>query len=400
MSHDKLDKPLRALVASAPMDQPVRLIVQFRRNSPVQRPPIIAARPSAYYFSRLPAAAVELAIGELEQLLSNQAIEQIWQDLPVHTMLDVTVPKIQAPRLWAEGHRGAGIKIAFVDTGIDETHPDFKNRIVAATSLVGQSARDGNGHGTHVASIGAGSGAASQGKYRGVAPEAQIMAAKVLADDGSGFTSDVMAGVEWAADQGAQVINLSLGSDEPGDGTDALSVLCDQVVRQGIVVCVAAGNMGPKSGTVGTPGCARDVITVGASTDNDEVAPFSGRGPTLDDRTKPDILCPGEGIIAARAYRTNIGNPLDSRYTEVSGTSMATPHASGACALLLEAKPDLSPAQIKMLLMQHTVNLMQDAQAQGAGRLDIYAAYRTVVPAAPIERSGCLTSLLRLGRRR
>ncbi len=400
MSHDKLDNPLRALVASAPADQPVRLIVQFRRNSPVRRPPLIASRPSAYYFNRLPAAAIELAIGELGQLLGNPYVERVWQDLPVHTMLDVSVPKIQAPRLWAEGHKGTGVKIAFVDTGIDDTHPDFRGRIVATTSFVGRSARDGNGHGTHVASIAAGSGAASQGRYSGVAPEAQIMMAKVLADDGSGFTSDVMAGVEWAADQGAQIINLSLGSDEPGDGTDALSVLCDQVVRQGIVVCVAAGNMGPRRGTVGTPGCAREVITVGASTDQDEVAPFSGRGPTLDGRTKPDILCPGEGIIGARAYRTNVGNPLDSRYTEVSGTSMATPHASGACALLLEAKPDLTPAQIKMLLMQHTVHLEQDAQAQGAGRLDLYAAYRAVVPAASATRSGCLTSLFPLRRRR
>ncbi len=398
MSHDKLHHSLRALVASAPPEQPVRVIVQFRRHSPVQRPPLIASLPSAYYFNRLPAAAVELAVNELEALLHSDAVEQVWQDLPVHTMVDVSVPKIQAPRLWLEGHTGRGVKIAFVDTGIDDTHPDFQGRIVAATSLVGRSARDGNGHGTHVASIAAGSGAASKGKYRGVAPEALILAAKVLADDGSGFTSDVMAGIEWAVDQGAQVINLSLGSDEPSDGTDALSALCDQVVRQGIVVCVAAGNMGPKPGTIGTPGCAREVITVGASTDQDEVAPFSSRGPTLDGRRKPDIVCPGEGIVGARAYRTNAGHPLDGRYTEISGTSMATPHASGACALLLEARPDLTPAQIKALMMQHAVNLEQEANAQGAGRLDLYATYRAVVPAGK-KPSGCLTSLFHLGRR-
>ncbi|MCB0232924.1 MAG: S8 family serine peptidase, partial [Anaerolineae bacterium] len=220
--------------------------------------------------------------------------------------------------------------------------------------------------------------------YIGVAPEATLLVAKVLADNGSGMTSDVMAGVEWAVQAGAQVINLSLGSSVSCDGSDALSTLCDEAVNQGVVVCVAAGNAGPNARTVGSPGCAHNVVTVGATDDNDHVTSFSSRGPTSDGRVKPDVCFPGHQIIAARAQGTSMGSPVDARYTSASGTSMATPHASGAAALLLQAHPGSPPAEIKQRLMETAINLGLDANTQGSGRGDIIAANSwTVSPPPP-----------------
>jgi serine protease AprX len=195
--------------------------------------------------------------------------------------------------------------------------------------------------------------------------------------------SDVMAGIEWAVEQEVHVIGLSLGGPAPCDGTDALSETCDAAVETGVVVCAAAGNQGPGAFTVGSPGCARQVITIGASTDNDTMANFSSRGPTSDNRVKPDIVFPGVGIISCRAKGTNMGNVIGDHYTEASGTSMATPHAVGTAALLLQAKPDLTPVQVKELVMTTALDLNLDPNTQGSGRADVYKAFVELAPEPP-----------------
>ncbi|GAI05605.1 unnamed protein product, partial [marine sediment metagenome] len=193
--------------------------------------------------------------------------------------------------------------------------PDLKGRVAAVQDFTGEGPNDRHGHGTHCASIAAGSGAASGGEYRGAAPEASIYSAKVLGSDGLGMMSDVMAGIEWAHDQGVHVVSLSLGSSGSDDSTDALGETCDAVVDEGIVVCVAAGNEGPNPGTICTPGSARKVITVGAATEEDQVATFSSRGPTADGRPKPDVVLPGVGIIGARARGTGMGTIVNQYYS-------------------------------------------------------------------------------------
>jgi len=378
---EKVRGGLQARLATARPEEPVRVIVRYR-DVGVMRTMLISRRDVSLvrHYDIIPASAFTTSRQVVEELARDPNVEDVWEDLPVHTMLDVSVPHIRVPDVWAEGYRGRGIRVAVVDTGIDEGHPDFEGRIIATRSFTGGSARDGHGHGTHVASIIAGSGKASDGKYVGVAPEALLMVAKVLRDDGGGYMSDVMAGVDWAVEQGAQVINLSLGSDGACDGTDALSVTCDAAVARGIVVCAAAGNAGPGAKTVGSPGCARNVITVGASTDDDKIASFSSRGPTLDGRVKPDIVFPGYNIVAARAGGTSMGSPQGEFYTSASGTSMATPHCSGAVALMLSTEPSLTPTQIKQRLMNTAINLGQDPNSQGAGRADVYAAVREGAP--------------------
>jgi subtilisin family serine protease len=209
--------------------------------------------------------------------------------------------------------------------------------------------------------------------------------------------SEVMAGLEWAVEQGVQVINLSLGGLGPCDGTDALSTTCDAAVDRGVLVCVASGNYGPGASTIGPPGCARKVLTVGACTKEDAIASFSGRGPTSDGRIKPDILVPGVDIVSCRAHDTSLGDPVDALYTTSSGTSMAAPHATGICALLLEAFPNLTPAELKARVMDTALNLGLDSNTQGSGRADAFQAYEgtpSTSPPPPPPPPGCLLGVL------
>ena len=404
MSVNKFHAMLAESVQAAAAEEGIRVIVKYRRGistEAIRARAVPLGGQVTHLYRRIPARAMTLRAGDIAAYAKDDDVERVWPDLPVHTWLDDSVPLLEVPRVWAASGRGAGVKVAIVDTGIDMDHPDFAGRIQATRDFTGKgSAADGHGHGTHVASIAAGSGAASGSRYVGVAPAALLYVAKVLTDEGGGMMSDVMAGIEWAVDEGAQVINLSLGAPGPGDGDDALSVLCDAAVEEGVVVCAAAGNSGPGAGTVGPPGVARLVITVGASNKSDGMASFSSRGPTSDGRTKPDVVFPGVGIVAARAAGTSMGTPVDARYTSASGTSMATPHATGAVALLLEAYSSLAPADVKDVLMRTAKDLGLDGNTQGAGRSQVYNAYASLQPVEPPEPptppgDGCLIRIMR-----
>ena len=183
--------------------------------------------------------------------------------------------------------------------------------------------------------------------------------------------------------QGAQVVNVSLGGPPyPADGTDAFSALCNAAVEHGAVVCVAAGNLGPGGHTIGSPAASTDTITVGASacapgSPADNVAPFSSRGPTGDGRIKPDLLFPGVGIVAPRGEGTSLGTAVDEMYTSLSGTSQATPMASGTVALAARRPIRVSrPSEIKSRMMRGARRLPDvDQTAQGNGRGDTYNTF-------------------------
>ena len=150
-------------------------------------------------------------------------------------------------QVWAEGIDGGGIVVAVIDTGIDKNHPDLYGKVIAEKNFVEDepTTKDLYGHGTHCAGIIAGTGEASGGRYRGVAPGATLMNVRVLDSEGSGYLSDVIAGIEWAVDNGADVISISLGGSHSGDvyaKPDCMAV--DAAMDAGVVVCVAAGNSG------------------------------------------------------------------------------------------------------------------------------------------------------------
>lgn len=374
----------------------VRVIVKYREHIAKARAIESARLPEAptRVLSVMPAVALAAAATQIEALSREPDVERIWPDLRVHSCLDVSVPLIGAPWVWSQGYTGAGVGIAVLDTGIDPEHVDFAGRIAGMADFTGEGVVDLNGHGTHVAGIACGDGRADNGAYRGVAPGADLYVAKVLDRSGAAYMSDVMAGIDWAVQQDVHVLNLSLSGPAPGDGSDALSETCDLVAERGFVVCVAAGNSGPEPSSIGPPGCARQVITVGASTDEDTVMEASSRGPTSDERTKPDVLFPGTGIVSCRAQETSLGSPLNSAYTEMSGTSMATPHACGVAALLLEADPGLTPGEIKELMMATAVDLGLEENTEGAGRGDAGAAIaQTRLPEDGSQTPGCLAQL-------
>ncbi|MCX2180549.1 S8 family serine peptidase [Streptomyces sp. SKN60] len=308
-------------------------------------------------------------------------VAKLWLDGRVKPALKESVPLIGAPEAWAAGYTGKGVKVAVLDTGVDVNHPDFAGLIDGTTSFVpGEGVTDVNGHGTHVAGTIVGSGAASGGENKGVAPGADLYVGKVLGGaEGSGQDSWVMAGMQWAAESGADVVNMSLGDSYPTDGSDPMSQLVDALSEQyGTLFVIAAGNAGPES--ISAPGAAAAALTVAATDKQDGLASFSSTGPlAYSGGMKPDIAAPGVDITAARSQEMTDGG--EGLYRTLSGTSMATPHVVGAAALLAQQHPDWTGAQLKEHLMSTAKGLdaAYSPYEVGTGRLDVTAAVRTAV---------------------
>jgi subtilisin family serine protease len=308
----------------------------------------------------------------------------------VRAALDVSVPQISAPAAWAAGYDGAGVKVAVLDTGIDTTHPDLASRVVTSANFTDTAdAQDHYGHGTHVASILAGTGAKSDGKYRGVAPGAQLLNGKVMNDRGQGTQSSIIAGMEWAVDQGAKVVNMSLGGpDQPG--IDPVEEAVNRLSDRALFV-IAAGNSGPLDSTVGTPASADAALTVGAVDKSDALAEFSSRGPRVGDSAlKPDLTGPGVDITAAAAAGSQLDEILPHPapgYLTMSGTSMATPHVAGAAALLAQEHPAWTPAELKAALIGSAKPGAYTPMQGGNGRVDVARAITQDVIAEPASLS-------------
>ncbi|NUR26255.1 MAG: S8 family serine peptidase, partial [Catenulispora sp.] len=257
-----------------------------------------------------------------------EGVAKIWLDGRAKVNLKDSVPQIGAPEAWAAGYDGKGVKVAVLDTGVDATHPDLATQVDDKVSFVpGEDTSDLNGHGTHVASTIVGTGAASGGVYKGVAPGADLIVGKVLSNEGWGDDSWILAGMEWAAQSGASIVSMSLGEDHPSDGQDPLSLTVDALSEQyGTLFVIAAGNSGPE--TIGSPGSAADALTVGAVDKQDSLAYFSATGPLMSTGAiKPDIVAPGVDITAARSQQQSPAEG-DGYYWSISGSSMATPHVS------------------------------------------------------------------------
>src|SRR6478735_10285520 len=220
----------------------------------------------------------------------EDGIAKLWLDGKVQADLHESVPQIGAPEAWAAGYDGTGVTVALLDTGVDVHHPDLSTQISDTESFVpNEGVADIVGHGTHVASTIVGTGAAQDGYYKGVAPGAKLEVGKVLDNTGSGQDSWVLAGMEWAAQSGAKVVNMSLGDTFNSDGSDPMSQAVDSLSAQyGTLFVIAAGNAGPE--TISAPGAAAAALTVGAVDKSDQLAGFSSTGPlTQSGAMKPDI---------------------------------------------------------------------------------------------------------------
>ncbi|GAB3354730.1 S8 family serine peptidase [Micromonospora halotolerans] len=322
--------------------------------------------------------------------------DKVWLDGLRRPTLDVSVPLTGAPEAWQAGWTGTGVKVGVIDTGIDQTHPDLVGRVAAAENFTADpDTLDRVGHGTHVASTIAGTAAASQGRFKGMAPGATLYSAKVCMVEGCP-ESAILAGMTWVAQQGVKVANMSLGGPDSPETDPIEAALADLTHRYGVLFVVAAGNSGEAGeSTVNSPGSVDEALTVGAVTKTGELAAFSSRGPRASDAgIKPDVTAPGVGILAARSSTSDLapddGNP---QYTSLNGTSMATPHVAGAAAILTQQHPDWSPERIKSTLMAAArPNAAIGVYEQGAGFLDVARAIRQPVTANPVSVAFARTS--------
>ncbi|HET9655633.1 MAG TPA: S8 family peptidase [Kineosporiaceae bacterium] len=290
------------------------------------------------------------------------------------------------------GQEGDGVTVALVDTGVAEV-PDLQGRVVAHVDVTGTGRGDGYGHGTFLAGLIAGSGAASGGAYLGVAPGTRILDVKVARPDGSSDLFSVLAGLQVVANSGHRygvgVVNLALSSGSPVPyQVDPLDQALRALWRQGYAVVVPAGNEGPAAGTISAPGNDPALLTVGALDEHgtaartdDTVAVWSGRGPTSQGVAKPELVAPGESVIGLRSPGSVIDGAypqarVGSDYFRGSGTSMSTAVVSGAVADLLARAPQLAPDGVKALLTDtaYRADGLGDPTAAGAGGTDLAAA--------------------------
>ena len=328
-----------------------------------------------YRYSVINGMAVTIPDNKVSALQALDNVKSVEKSQECQVLLDKAVPLIGADKVWASGYTGKGVKVAVIDTGVDASHPDLNgDKVVAWVDFVNgrTTPYDDHGHGTHVSGTIAGTGNASGGQYRGVAPNASLMEAKVLSGDGSGCDANIIKGIDWAVQNGAQVISMSLGSTEHDQAIDDAVT---GAVNQGVVVVVAAGNSGPNSNTIASPGDCPSAITVGASDRNDTIASFSSRGPSYYGSMKPDVTDMGVGLVAAKATGTNPKKGT-KYYVAMSGTSMATPMTSGVVALLLQANGSMTPSQVKAVLEKTAKPLGGSVPNYnyGYGRVDAKAA--------------------------
>jgi subtilisin family serine protease len=232
------------------------------------------------------------------------------------------------------GLTGERVRVGVVGTGIDLSHPDFRNNMINAFSLLGSDVSDLVGHETGVVWL-----------ITRIAPRADIVVVKDRLGT-YGYMHSVIDACERLRELGVQIVNLSIATDFPTDGTDPVSREVDYLVHNGILVVCAAGNKGPGFQTIGAPGAAEEALTVGKSNDHDQVGWDSSRGPTLDGRLKPDCVAPGARITAASPLALRKG-----AYFTFDCTSYAVPHVTGTLALLKQAYPDAMAGDLKRAIM-------------------------------------------------
>ena len=419
----KLSREVQDKIRAAGADDLLRVIIQT------------TGEPTSAHFARLHGRggavkvrheairgySASVPASQLEALADDPEVAHISYDSPVKAHLDIAYKAVKADLAFINsgGLNGKGVGVAVIDTGV-ASHPDLQrakgNAQVVEVEVVGHEngLADYFGHGTHVAGIINGSGAASSDKFsfrtfQGLAPGAQIISIRALYPDGTGYSSDILSAIDWAIQYrtayNIRVLNLSLGHPVfESYRTDPMCQAVRKAYDSGILVVVAAGNdgrIGSGFGTITSPGNEPTALTVGAmddgntvTTTDDVLASYSSKGPSLVDYVvKPDLVAPGTAIVSLRAagswldtnyhaltlstsdYKNDPRNATrDGDYYELSGTSMATPMASAAAALMFEKEPSLNPATVKARLMKSAVKDDRLVFETGAGYLDVDAA--------------------------
>jgi subtilisin len=337
-----------------------------------------------------PIVTAHLTDAEIDALKNNPNVEAVENDGPVYALqqslvvegqpspqaetIPVGVAQIKAPLAW-DCSRGKGVKVAVVDTGIDNTHPDLAANYKGGVSFVpGETPMDGNSHGTHCAGTIA---AAINGVgVVGVAPAASLYAVKVLANNGSGQWSWLIAGIDWCINNKMHILSMSLGGSS---APSALETMCNTAFSKGLLLVAAAGNFSgsplpPPAGNVSVPGKYKNVIAISAIDSSNVIAGFSCRGPEVE------LCAPGVNVLSTVP---------GGGYGTKSGTSMACPHVSGAAAVVWGAHRFANNVAIWNLLASTVDNLGIPGwdPLYGYGRVDVdqAAGQFAVPPAVPLK---------------
>lgn len=396
---------------------PTRVIVRGSRTE-IQA---MAARHGLTVARWMNNAAVLLANSHQVSALAADSVNDVLSgDAPVATFMDVSNKSTAADQVRAgqaglllglgaiAGVNGSGVTVAVLDTGI-AYHPALSQKVIANVSMVtgDPSPSDEHGHGTHIAGIIAGNSSASTGVtslYRGgIAPGVKLVNVRVLGKDGTGWTSDVIAGIEWVIENrtryNIRAINMSLG--HPVTEPSTTDPLCQAVMKAsmaGITVVVSAGNAGkaddgsPILGGISSPGNSPYAITVGAintkgtvSRSDDVMATYSSRGPTkFEHAVKPDVVAPGNRITSLEIYGSylqrnypqfHLAGKAGNGYMQLSGTSMSAAVVTAGASLLMQAHPNISSAQLKMALQSGSTYMIDGGlMGGGAGSVNFWSS--------------------------
>ncbi len=335
------------------------------------------------------------------------------------------IDRIGARNLVEAGYNGTGVVIAVLDTGVDPLHPDLTVSAFASFVEADTLPLDLIGHGTYAASVAMGNGNMSDGRYAGIAPGATLLSAKVTLGGLFAAPSWIVSGIEWASSRGADIILLPFNTfGAPGD---AVSVAIQEATEKGIFVIAAAGDDGPDYLTVMSPGGGAAAFCVGAyDTEKEEIPDFSGRGPSLDLLTKPDIVAPGVGIVGAKAgvglgslgfgdidltdlgdlgglgglLGSSLGETVEENFTIADTTTASAAITAGAAAILLQAFDRATPITLGNVLRDTANPIGYGANDGGAGLLNIQGAFDYLsmrqTPVSPHNRATG-TPLLALG---
>lgn len=297
-------------------------------------------------YNLLPVVHVELTERQAQGLANHPGIKAIEQNAEVQKLGQTVpwgIPRVQGTDAHNKGFTGNGVKVAILDTGIDNTHEDLN--VQGGYSVFDDAANsdpfyDGDGHGTHVA----GTVAALNNNLGviGVAYDAELYAVKVLNNSGSGTWAGIAEGIEWAVENEMDIINMSLGGSQ---GSSILEEWCNIANEEGLLVVAAAGNSGNRGGnndSVGYPAKYDSVIAVAATDENNNRASFSSTGPAVE------LSAPGVNVLS-----TLPGN----NYASYNGTSMASPHVAGVAALVWAEQPELTNTELRQLLQETAQHL-------------------------------------------
>ena len=424
-----IDPALLALLSSLPDTSSVDVIVTYRLMPTAADLAVLTALgiPGGTIFRRLPMVMVNALPDQIRAIAALPAVRSVYAErtlsfFDADSRARIGMPDVEAdPALRAPGGlplTGAGVTIAVLDTGVDGTHPDlpFGSKVIGNVRLNGPGGIGAGfrypvpvegvvntdlvlGHGTAVASVAAGTGAASAGAYKGVAPGASVLALSA----GDLFIHSVLEGFDYLLDNRVRfdirIVNCSWGTAGFFDPADPVNVATRLLYDAGVTVVFAAGNHGPAPDTLNPYAVAPWVIGVGSVDRLGRLSRFSSRGIFEELLYRPTLVAPGEGIVAANpvalggvngivgvadpAGGATVAPPYVLHYSAVSGTSFAAPHVAGVAALMLEAFPGLTPADLKRIL-QATASpiLARERSEAGAGRLEAWAALTQAADAA------------------